>query len=65
MGKSNLPDPSASRSVMSIKDLSELTMIKTEDIISTLQFLNLLAYQKAGPDRYACHVILHIVDPRA
>ena len=42
-----LKDPS--RSVMSIKDLSELTMIKTEDIISTLQHLNLLAYQKARP----------------
>ena len=43
-----LKDPS--RSVMSIKDLSELTMIKTEDIISTLQHLNLLAYQKARRD---------------
>mmetsp|Transcript_13381 Transcript_13381/g.54026 ORF Transcript_13381/g.54026 Transcript_13381/m.54026 type:complete len:572 (+) Transcript_13381:187-1902(+) len=37
-----------SRAVMSIKDLSELTMIKTEDIISTLQHLNLLAYQKGA-----------------
>jgi len=41
-----LKDPS--RAVMSIKDLSELTMIKTEDIISTLQHLNLLAYQKGA-----------------
>ena len=41
-----LKDPS--RQVMSIKDLSELTMIKTEDIISTLQHLNLLAYQKGA-----------------
>ncbi len=38
----------SSRQVMSIKDLSELTMIKTEDIISTLQHLNLLAYQKGA-----------------
>ena len=41
-----LKDPA--RQVMSIKDLSELTMIKTEDIISTLQHLNLLAYQKGA-----------------
>eukprot|EP00227_Mantoniella_beaufortii_P009750 CAMPEP_0197575486 /NCGR_PEP_ID=MMETSP1326-20131121/866_1 /TAXON_ID=1155430 /ORGANISM="Genus nov. species nov., Strain RCC2288" /LENGTH=487 /DNA_ID=CAMNT_0043138263 /DNA_START=129 /DNA_END=1592 /DNA_ORIENTATION=- len=41
-----LQDPS--RTVMSIKDLSDLTCIKTEDIISTLQHLNLLAYQKGA-----------------
>ena len=37
-----LKDPA--RQVMSIKDLSELTMIKTEDIISTLQHLNPVSY---------------------
>ena len=31
---------------VSIKDLSAATMIKTEDIISTLQHLNLIQYQK-------------------
>ncbi len=31
---------------ISIKELSAATMIKTEDIISTLQHLNLIQYQK-------------------
>lgn len=31
---------------ISIKELSDLTAIKTDDIISTLQFLNLIQYQK-------------------
>mmetsp|Transcript_30369 Transcript_30369/g.98736 ORF Transcript_30369/g.98736 Transcript_30369/m.98736 type:complete len:455 (+) Transcript_30369:64-1428(+) len=33
---------------ISIKDISDMTMIKTEDIISTLQHLNLIAYQKGA-----------------
>jgi len=37
-----------SKQFVSIKDLSELTMIKTEDIISTLQHLGLLAYTKGA-----------------
>ena len=41
-----LADPN--RQFVSIKDLSDLTMIKTEDIITTLQHLNLLAYQKGA-----------------
>jgi histone acetyltransferase MYST1 len=47
---------------VSIKDLSDLTMIKTEDIITTLQHLNLLAYQKgayvicAAPDLIQKHL---------
>merc|ERR1712060_695777 len=36
------------RGSISIKELSDMTMIKTEDIISTLQHLNLLAYQKGA-----------------
>ena len=41
---------------ISIRELGELTAIKTDDIISTLQFLNLIQYQKgqhvlcAAPD---------------
>ena len=31
---------------VSIKELSDLTAIKTDDIISTLQHLNLIQYQK-------------------
>lgn len=34
------------RQTVSIKELSEETMFKTEDIINTLQYLNMLAYQK-------------------
>jgi histone acetyltransferase MYST1 len=34
------------RGNLSIKDLSEMTAIKTEDIISTLQSLNLIKYWK-------------------
>ena len=37
-----------SKQFLSIKDLSEMTMIKTEDIISTLQHLGLLAYTKGA-----------------
>jgi len=37
-----------SKQFVSIKDLSEMTMIKTEDIISTLQHLGLLAYTKGA-----------------
>jgi len=37
-----------SQQFVSIKDLSDLTMIKTEDIISTLQHLGLLAYTKGA-----------------
>jgi histone acetyltransferase MYST1 len=33
-------------STVSIKDLSDLTAIKTDDVISTLQHLNLIQYQK-------------------
>ena len=55
-----LADPN--RQFVSIKDLSDLTMIKTEDIITTLQHLNLLAYQKgayvicAAPDLIQKHL---------
>ncbi len=31
---------------ISIKELSDITAIKTDDIISTLQHLNLIQYQK-------------------
>ena len=31
---------------ISIKELSDLTMFKTDDIISTLQHLNMIQYQK-------------------
>ncbi len=31
---------------ISIKDLSDMTAIKTEDILTTLQHLNLIQYQK-------------------
>lgn len=34
------------RGTLSIKDISEMTSIKTEDIISTLQSLNLIKYWK-------------------
>lgn len=36
------------RTCISIKDLSDETMFKTEDIINTLQHLNMLAYQKGA-----------------
>lgn len=51
-----------SKQFVSIKDLSEMTMIKTEDIISTLQHLGLLAYTKgayvicASPDLIEKHL---------
>jgi len=35
-----------SHSKISISDLSDATMIKTEDIISTLQSLTLLSYRE-------------------
>lgn len=38
----------AHRGTVSIKELGEATAIKTEDIISTLQHLNMLAYQKGA-----------------
>uniref|UniRef100_A0A7S0MTP5 Histone acetyltransferase n=1 Tax=Pyramimonas obovata TaxID=1411642 RepID=A0A7S0MTP5_9CHLO len=38
---------------ISIKDLSEMTAIKTDDIISTLQHLNLIQYQKGQHVLYA------------
>jgi len=31
-----------------LQELSEETMFKTDDIVSTLQYLNMLAYQKNG-----------------
>ena len=34
------------KGTISIKDLSDMTAIKTEDILSTLQHLNLIQYQK-------------------
>lgn len=36
------------RATVSIKELSDETMFKTEDIINTLQYLNMLAYQKGA-----------------
>lgn len=44
---------------MSIKELSDLTAFKTDDIISTLQHLSLIQYQKGQ------HVICaapHVID---
>ena len=47
---------------ISIRELGELTAIKTDDIISTLQFLNLIQYQKgqhvlcAAPDVLERHL---------
>eukprot|EP00854_Cymbomonas_tetramitiformis_P018346 gene18346-21881_t len=41
------------RGNISIKDLSEMTAIKTDDIISTLQHLNLIQYQKGQHVIYA------------
>mmetsp|Transcript_18126 Transcript_18126/g.21724 ORF Transcript_18126/g.21724 Transcript_18126/m.21724 type:complete len:522 (-) Transcript_18126:956-2521(-) len=41
------------RGNISIKDLSEMTAIKTDDIISTLQHLNLIQYQKGQHVLYA------------
>ena len=48
--------------LISIRELGELTAIKTDDIISTLQFLNLIQYQKgqhvlcAAPDVLERHL---------
>ena len=47
---------------ISIRELGELTAIKTDDILSTLQFLNLIQYQKgqhvlcAAPDVLERHL---------
>lgn len=52
---------------ISIKEISRMTAIKTEDVISTLQSLNLIKYWKVHPHYPECvyislflHVALHI-----
>ena len=62
------PEPCAAQvlrereGAISIRELGELTAIKTDDIISTLQFLNLIQYQKgqhvlcAAPDVLERHL---------
>lgn len=53
------------RQTVSIKELSDETMFKTEDIINTLQHLNMLAYQKACPSGREDAALLSLGGPCA